>query len=109
MEERSRRRKAVGKFVDAAQRQLGGRQELADWLGHWEVRVKYQAVGQWITGRNDPPAWVLFLVADRLDLSLDDFAAGENEHGHGRRLEVLEEQVARLLVRYGVDGAAEGP
>lgn len=96
MEDRARH--AVSRFVRAVVDRLGGQEEFRVWLSQWHPLKNRSAIGHWVTGASDPPAWVLFLVSGELDISLDDFAAGESEHTHGRRLEALEEQVARLLL-----------
>ena len=101
MEERSRDRRAVGKFIDEACRRLGGREELSEWLQPWH-KVGYGGVGHWIRGVADPPAWVLFLISHQLDLSLDDFVSESQGYSHGARLNHLEEQMLRVLTSLGL-------
>jgi hypothetical protein len=94
------RQPAVGAFVTAACQRLGSQDKLAVWLTLEGYSVRRPAISRWVTGDNDPPAWVLFHIASELGLSLDEFALGHpRDLSLAQRLLAIEVQVAVLVER----------
>jgi transcriptional regulator with XRE-family HTH domain len=95
------RQRAVRAFLSSAIQKVGGTQDkLAIWLTFEGYGVQRTTVSRWITGTNDPPAFVLFHIAAELHLSLDEFALGDPRHQSlAQRVGGLELQLTALLAR----------
>lgn len=103
-------RAAVARFVAHVRALEGSGQALADALAPlMGGSLNRSTVDFWASGRNDPPAWLLFYMAGRWGVSLDEFAlADEDRRTLQRQIEELREREAiivsfvnRLLIAQG--------
>lgn len=90
-------RDLVGLFFARARDLAGSEADLAELIAPWlGVRRDRTTVSAWISGRNNPPAFLLFSLARHYDLSLDELWMSAEEH---RSLqEQLQEVRSHLVV-----------
>lgn len=103
-----RSRLAVRRFLERARRQVRSQDQIAELVSSWGYPVSRPAVGFWLQGRTDPPSWVMFALAEELQLPLNDFVAGQSWN---ERLTAVEVQLAELMAWAATQGkqATFGP
>jgi len=101
-------RQQVALFVARARQAAGSERALAEAAREAGHEILRQGVNAWITGRNQPPGFVLFAFARKYGLSLDEFALDDGRpdlqgevHQLRTHLAIVQEHVQRLLVLQG--------
>ena len=98
----------VARFVSQARSRAGSGAELTRVIEAWygqNGKPGRSTVDSWANGSNPPPGWVLFALARKYDLSLDEFALSDEDRRSladqlaELRLDVqaLQVEMARLL------------